>query len=72
MGKMKEIYMEMVEQGLVEQSLNAPPEPIETDITCPNCMKGKLIFIEIDDIVCYEAGCGQTFVLVNAETVRYK
>ena len=72
MGKMKEIYMEMVEQGLVEQSLNAPPEPIYTDIKCPNCMKANLVFITTDDIVCYEAGCGQTFVLVNAETVRYK
>ena len=69
---MKEIYMEMLEQGLLEQSLNAPPEPIYTDITCPNCMKGKLVFIEVNDVVCYEAGCGQTFVLVNAETVRYK
>lgn len=69
---MKEIYMEMLEQGLLEQSLNAPPEPIYTDITCPNCMKGKLVFIEVNDVVCYEAGCGQTFVLVNANTVRYK
>ena len=42
MGKMKEIYMEMLEQGLLEQSLNAPPEPIYTDITCPNCMKEKI------------------------------
>tara|TARA_B110000967_G_scaffold199304_1_gene233547 strand:- start:1118 stop:1321 length:204 start_codon:yes stop_codon:yes gene_type:complete len=67
MGKMKELYMEML-----EQSLNAPPEPVDTDITCPNCMKGKLIFIAVDDVVCYEPGCGHTFVLVDAKTVRFK
>jgi len=72
MGKMKEIYMKMLEEESMETLLNVPPEPIDTDITCPNCMKGKLVFIAVDDVVCYQAGCGHTFVLVDAETVRFK
>ena len=73
---MKELYMEMLEEeflsGSYGEAVSAPPEPIGTDITCPNCTKGKLQFIKVNDIVCYEPGCGQSFVLVNANTVRYK
>ena len=74
MGKMKEIYMEMLEKQInnYETLLTMPPEPVETDILCPNCNKGKLQFIAVNDIVCYEIGCGHTFVLVDANTVRYK
>jgi|TARA_B110000908_G_C10195887_1_gene422857 hypothetical protein len=72
MGKMKEIYMEMVEKEQYETQHGTPPEPIDTDIKCPNCMKGNLMFIAVDDVVCYEAGCGQTYVLVDANTVRFK
>tara|TARA_R110001632_G_scaffold3470_1_gene15525 strand:- start:38 stop:256 length:219 start_codon:yes stop_codon:yes gene_type:complete len=72
MGKMKEIYMKMLEEESIETLLHVPPNPIDTDIKCPNCMKGNLVFIAIDDVVCYEIGCGQTFVLVDAKTVRYK
>ena len=72
MGKMKEIYMKMLEEESIETLLHVPPNPIDTDIKCPNCMKRNLVFIATDDVVCYEPGCGQTFVLVDANTVRYK
>ena len=69
---MKETDMEMVEKEQYETQHGTPPEPIDTDIKCPNCMKGNLMFIAVDDVVCYEAGCGQTYVLVDANTVRFK
>ena len=72
MGKMKEIYMQMIEKEQYEMEYSTPPEPVDTDIMCPNCMKKNLVFIATDNIVCYEAGCGHTFVLVDAETVRFK
>lgn len=72
MGKMKEIYMKMVEKEQYEEMYGIPQEPIEMDILCPNCMKEKLMFNTSTDIVCYAPGCGHTFVLVDAETVRYK
>ena len=72
MGKMKEIYMRMVEKEQYEEMYGIPQEPIEMDIVCPNCNKEKLMFNTSTDIVCYHIGCGHTFVLVDAETVRYK
>jgi len=49
-----------------------PQEPIEMDILCPNCMNKKLMFNTSTDIKCSHNGCGHEFILVNAETVRYK
>lgn len=48
------------------------PEPVEINITCPNCMKKKLIFNTTNDIKCSENGCGQEYILINANTVKFK
>ena len=72
MGKMKEIYMKMVEKEQYEMMYGIPQEPIEIDILCPNCMKKKLMFNTSTDIKCSHNGCGHEFILVDAETVRYK
>jgi ribosomal protein S27E len=72
MGKMKEIYMAMLEEEMYNSNLvQIPEEPSTTDILCPNCMKKKLMFHTITDVKC-ELGCGQEFVLVDAQTVRFK
>ena len=70
MGKMKELYMRMLEQQESEAQLHIPKEPSEIDILCPNCMKKKLVFRSTTDINCMN--CGHEFVLVDAQTVRFK
>ena len=72
MGKMKELYMKMLEEQM-HQTLqeHIPTDPSPTDILCPNCMKMRLTYYSTSDIKC-DKGCGQEFVLVNANTVRYK
>ena len=77
---MKELYMEMVEETKrlyrekelrhLELEHQIPYRPIPMDILCPNCMKDKLMYEQQDDIQC--SGCGQEFVLVDAQTVRFK
>ena len=71
MGKMKELYMKMLEEQMQNTMLNLPTEPSPTDILCPNCMKMRLTFYSTSDIKC-DKGCGQDFILVDANTVRYK
>ena len=72
MGRMKELYMEMRQKELLHLELEheIPHPPIPMDILCPNCMKDKLMYKQQDDIQC--SGCGQEFVLVDAQTVRFK
>lgn len=70
MGKMKELYMRMLEQQESEAQLHIPKEPSEIDILCPNCMKKKLVFHSTTNIDCMN--CGHKFVLVDAQTVRFK
>ena len=71
MGKMKELYMKMLEEQMQHTMLNSPAEPSPTDILCPNCMKMRLTFYSTSNIKC-DKGCGQDFILVDAKTVRYK
>ena len=72
MGKMKELYMEMLQKEMENTQLHIPlqEEPTQIDILCPNCMKNKLVFHTITDINC--KNCGHEFVLVDAQTVRFK
>jgi hypothetical protein len=72
MGKMKEAYMRMVEKEMYEMEYGIPQAPVKMDILCPNCMQEKLMFNTSTDIVCTGDGCGHEFILVDAETVRYK
>jgi hypothetical protein len=73
MGKMKELYMEMLQKEMDNTQLHVPlqEEPTQIDIQCPNCFKKKLVLYTITDIKC-ETGCGHEFVLVDAQTVRFK
>tara|TARA_Y100000361_G_C11097832_1_gene310167 strand:- start:114 stop:332 length:219 start_codon:yes stop_codon:yes gene_type:complete len=72
MGRMKELYMRMLEEQQYGAHLakHVPKEPTKMDITCPNCMNDKLMFNSTADIKCH--GCGHEFVLVDANTVRFK
>ena len=71
MGKMKQLWAEMREKELYEMvSHPIPKEPVSLDIKCPNCFTNKLKFNSSTDIKC--TGCAQEFVLVDANTVRFK
>jgi len=71
MGKMKEIWQEMMENEMYEIEYGVTKNPIPLDILCPNCMKKHLEFTSVENIKCNQ-GCGQEFILVDADTVRYK
>ena len=62
----------MKEKEMYEMEYGIPQEPIELDILCPSCNKRKLMFNTTNDIVCYELGCGHTFILVDATKVELK
>lgn len=77
MGKMKQLWAEMREKELYEMvSHPIPKEPVSLDIKCPNCFTNKLKFNSstdiryTHDIEC--TGCAHEFVLVDANTVRFK
>jgi ribosomal protein S27E len=72
MGKMKEIWAAMREKEMYEMEYGIPQEPIQMDILCPNCMQKKLMFNTSTDIKCSHDGCGHKFILVDANTVRFK
>lgn len=69
---MKALWAKMREKEMYEAEFGIPQEPIALDISCPNCMKKKLEFHNAHDIKCIAQGCGQEFVLVDAQTVRFK
>ena len=72
MGKMKQLYMKMLEEQeqrfLIE---DIPTEPSPTGILCPNCMKQRLTYYSTDNVKC-DKGCGHTFILIDAKTVKFK
>ena len=80
MGKMKRLFIEMQEEAAQEArdqfGLHIPEEPIMTSnkipaIQCPNCNGGYLMF----DWKTSEANCskcGQDFVHVENNTIRFK
>ena len=77
MGKMKEIYIEMLNQEY-ETNFNEFKDEAarmyegfsSTNITCPNCMKEKLAQSSETDLKCFK--CGYEFVKVGENTVRFK
>jgi len=80
MGKMKEVFMKMREEEWVgdpkeylKHYVNEyiKDKDIYMDIPCPNCFNKKLLFNSTTDIKCKHQGCGQKFILVDSNTVRY-
>ena len=77
---MKELFIkqmnEEMEQGYhIERAAlyyGHEPKPVEINITCPNCMEKKLEFYTTNDIKCSGNGCGQEYILINANTVKFK
>ena len=73
MGRMKELFMAERERELQRLEIihaGVTTEPI-LHIPCPNCFNKTLLYKSTTDINCVSQGCGQKFVLVNANTVRY-
>jgi len=67
MGRMKELFMEMLEQ----EPLNVPQEyPVyKTDILCPNCTESTLVQMSHDEYACDR--CAYNFVSVEG-SLRFK
>lgn len=77
MGRMKEVYMQMVEEGFfgepndyLKQVVAEYAKPIKerSDILCPNCL-GSNLEKKDDQLDCF--GCGQEFILVE-NSLRFK
>lgn len=67
MGRMKELFIEMLEQ----EPLDVPQEyPVyTTDMLCPNCTESTLVQMSHDDYACDR--CGQDFISVEG-SLRFK
>jgi transposase-like protein len=67
MGKMKEVFMKMIEQ----ESFNIPEEYsfYKTEVLCPNCNKSNLIQVSKNDYTCDK--CAQNFILVE-NSLKFK
>jgi len=76
MGKMKEIYMQQLEEKMLTPDY--PPEPEDEmcsnkspQLMCPNCNKTTLdIDFATGDATCFK--CGQDFVHIGKNVIRYK
>jgi uncharacterized protein (DUF983 family) len=74
MGKMKEIFIQQQEEK--ELTPDYPDEPDmcsnkSPQILCPNCNKAMLdVDFATNEATCYR--CGQDFVKVGKNTVKYK
>ena len=77
MGRMKEVYIQMLDeeyQGdpslyLKDQMQRLYEGFTSTDITCPNCLKDKLMSDSKDEGECHS--CGQEFIFIE-NTIRFK
>ena len=80
MGRMKEVFMQMREEEwtgsateyLRHYAAKLDKKDIYMTIPCPNCFNKTLLFNSTSDIKCKSSGCGQEFVLVDVNTLRYK
>ena len=78
MGKMKEIYIQMLNEEyegdpsayLKEQAQRIYEGFSSTNITCPNCMKEKLAQDSEIDLKCFK--CGYEFIKIDENTVKFK
>lgn len=80
MGRMKEVFMKMQEEEWSGSSSDYIKYYVSKHIDnkdiyipqpCPNCNNNKLLFNKLDDIQCQHNGCGQKFVMVDMNTLRY-
>ncbi len=76
MGRMKDIYIDMINEGwggdpnqYLERRLREM-EISKSEILCPNCTVDNLIQENAKDLSCTE--CGYEFTLVNNTSVRFK
>ena len=75
MGRMKELFIKQREEEAYNELyayITRKNDPTNLDIQCPNCNNTTLLFKSVDDIKCLSQGCGHEFVLINANTVRFK
>ena len=82
MGRMKEIFMEQRQQFNQSDEEKQHLEylkwyyetrkdvPVDMTMACPNCFEKKLEYLDMNNIEC--TGCGQEFILVDANTLRFK
>tara|TARA_R110002153_G_scaffold122010_4_gene267785 strand:- start:1577 stop:1807 length:231 start_codon:yes stop_codon:yes gene_type:complete len=76
MGRMKEIYIQSLEEEygddlsgyFNEQSMYEGFSA--SDITCPNCMKEKLAQDSETDLKCFK--CGHEFIKIGEKTIKFK
>jgi len=75
---MKEVHMEYMQSGTDKSAMeylewyyNQKKDiPAQMDQPCPNCLKETLDYIATDNINCRT--CGQEFILVDINTLRFK
>lgn len=82
MGKMKEIFMEQRQQFNQSDEERQNLEylkwyyetrkdvPVDMTMSCPNCSEKKLEYLDTENIEC--TNCGQEFILVDVNTLRFK
>lgn len=78
MGRMKEVHMEYMQSGTDKSAMEylewyynqRKDIPAQMDLPCPNCLNKTLDYIATDDINCKK--CGQEFILVDINTLRFK
>lgn len=72
MGRMKEIYIDMMNEQADEHldySRMRMESVDKTDILCPNCLQNQLIRENKEDASC--STCGYNFIIIG-NTVRFK
>ena len=78
MGRMKQVHMEYMQSGTDKSAMEylewyynqTKNTPAQMDQPCPNCSSKTLNYMATDDINCTK--CGQEFVLVDINTLRFK
>ncbi len=79
MGRMKEIYIQMLNEKFDDDNISAQLKEearkmyeaySPSEILCPNCMKEKLIQNDNVNMKCFK--CGYDFIKIDEKTVKYK
>jgi len=78
MGRMKELHMEYMQSGTDKSAMEylewyynqRKDIPTQMDQPCPNCFNKTLEYKSTNDINC--GSCGQEFILVDIDTLRFK
>ncbi len=74
MGKMKELYMQQLEERLLAPDYPEEPEMCSNktpQLMCPNCNEGVLdVDYSTNEAVCYK--CGYDFVHIGKTKFKFK